>query len=140
MIFYRTFRRIYRLDRMGKLFGGLSSEYIHTYIHLFVVYFFCFFFVLAFYISRVPPSLSLSPDWYLLSIPPSSPPFRAAVSNLDQALRTGLLGGMVRQLGLPEEAGTGVGAFLRAVQEQGDRQNANREREGGSGGDRMDTD
>lgn len=39
----------------------------------------------------------------------------------------------MRGLGLPEEAGTGVGPFLRAVQEKADR-----DRE--SGGDRMDTD
>jgi len=29
-----------------------------------------------------------------------------------------MLGGLVRTLGLPEEAGTGIGPFLRAVQEQ----------------------
>lgn len=52
----------------------------------------------------------------------SSPQFRASVSNLDQALRTGLLGNLVRTLGLPEEAGTGVGPFLRAIQEQADRE------------------
>lgn len=38
--------------------------------------------------------------------------------NFDQALQTGLLGGLVRGLGLPEEAGLGVEPFLRAVQEQ----------------------
>lgn len=48
----------------------------------------------------------------------ASPQFRSAVSNLDQALRTGLLGGFVRSLGLPEEAGTSVEAFLRAIQDQ----------------------
>lgn len=55
----------------------------------------------------------------------SSPQFRAAVSNFDQALRTGLLGGLVRTLGLPEEAGTGVGPFLRAIQEHADREREN---------------
>ena len=55
----------------------------------------------------------------------SSPQFRAAVSNFDQALRTGLLGGLVRSMGLPEEAGTGIGAFLRAIQEQADRERNN---------------
>lgn len=55
----------------------------------------------------------------------SSPQFRAAVSNFDQALRTGLLGGLVRSLGLPEEAGTGIRAFLRAIQEQADRERSN---------------
>ena len=44
------------------------------------------------------------------------------MSNFDQALRTGLLGGLVRSLGLPEEAGTGIRAFLRAIQEQADRE------------------
>ncbi|OBZ71571.1 hypothetical protein A0H81_08419, partial [Grifola frondosa] len=57
---------------------------------------------------------------------------RAAVRNFDQALRTGLLGGLVRGLGLPEEAGTGIEAFLRAIQEQA--------REEAESGDHMDTD
>lgn len=57
----------------------------------------------------------------------SSPQFRAAVSNFDQALRTGMLGGLVRTLGLPEEAGTGIGPFLRAVQEQAARERENSE-------------
>jgi len=48
----------------------------------------------------------------------ASPQFRSAVSNLDQALRTGLLGGFVRSLSLPEEAGTSVEAFLKAIQDQ----------------------
>ena len=53
----------------------------------------------------------------------SSQQFRTAVASFDRALRTGMLGGLVTQLGLPEEAGTGVEAFLRAVREQarGDR-------------------
>jgi len=37
---------------------------------------------------------------------------------LDQALRTGLLGDFVRSLGLPEEAGASVEAFLKAIQDQ----------------------
>ena len=57
----------------------------------------------------------------------SSPQFRAAVAQLDRALRTGALGGFVRSLGLPESAGTGVGAFLRALGDQA------REGQGGSG-------
>lgn len=57
----------------------------------------------------------------------ASPQFQAAVRNFDQALHTGLLGGLVRGLGLPEDAGTGVEPFLRAVQEQA-------RREGGSSG------
>jgi len=47
-----------------------------------------------------------------------SPQFHSAVRSLDQALSTGLLGGLVRSLGLPEEAGTGVEAFLRAIRDQ----------------------
>ncbi|KAG6379328.1 adhesion regulating molecule [Boletus reticuloceps] len=66
----------------------------------------------------------------------NSPPFRAAVSQLDRALRTGALGGFVSSLGLPESAGTGIGAFLRAINEQ-----ARREGQGGSGQeDRMEED
>jgi len=52
----------------------------------------------------------------------SSPYFRATVSSLDRGLNTGLLCGFVRSLGLPEEAGTGVLPFLRAIQEQVDRE------------------
>ena len=55
----------------------------------------------------------------------ASPQFQAAVRNFDQALHTGLLGGLVRGLGLPEEAGLSVESFLHAVQIQ-----AQREREG----------
>ena len=66
----------------------------------------------------------------------NSPPFRVAVAQLDRALRTGALGGFVRSLGLPESAGTGVDAFLRAIGEQ--------TRRGGQGGsgqeDRMEED
>lgn len=66
----------------------------------------------------------------------NSPPFRTAVAQLDRALRTGALGGFVRGLGLPESAGTGIGAFLRAIGEQ-----ARREGQGGSGQeDRMEED
>ncbi|KAG8214880.1 adhesion regulating molecule [Butyriboletus roseoflavus] len=66
----------------------------------------------------------------------NSPPFRAAVAQLDRALRTGALGGFVRSLGLPENAGAGVDAFLRAIGEQ-----ARREGQGGSGQeDRMEED
>ncbi|THV05249.1 adhesion regulating molecule [Dendrothele bispora CBS 962.96] len=67
-------------------------------------------------------------DFFLIL---SSPQFRAAVSNFDQALRTGLLGGLVSSLGLPEEAGTGIEPFLRAIQEQANREHRE---------DQMDTD
>jgi len=71
---------------------------------------------------HLPPDLPVTPSADVLQRIVRSPQFRAAVSNFDQALRTGLLGGLVRTLGLPEEAGTGVGPFLRAIQEQADRE------------------
>ncbi|KAH9065353.1 adhesion regulating molecule [Lactarius vividus] len=72
---------------------------------------------------HLPHELSANPSPEVLSRIVSSPQFRSAVASFDRALRTGLLGGLVRQLGLPEEAGSSVGAFLRAVREQarGDR-------------------
>jgi len=81
---------------------------------------------------HLPPDLPSNPSPEVLSRVVSSPQFRSAVASFDRALRTGLLGGLVRQLGLPEEAGTSVEAFLRAVREQarGDR----------PGGENMDTD
>lgn len=82
---------------------------------------------------HLPPDLPTPPSTEVLERIISSPQFRAAVRNLDQALRTGLLGGLVRGLGLPEEAGTGIEAFLRAIQEQA-------RSEGGHEGDSMDTD
>ncbi|KAF5360659.1 hypothetical protein D9756_004757 [Leucocoprinus leucothites] len=85
---------------------------------------------------HLPPDLPMPPSAETLQRVISSPHFRAAVSSLDQGLRTGLLGGFVRSLGLPEEAGTGVLPFLRAIQEQADR-----ERSGSSsaGGNNMET-
>ncbi|KAI0771252.1 proteasome complex subunit Rpn13 ubiquitin receptor-domain-containing protein [Trametes elegans] len=82
---------------------------------------------------HLPPDLPSAPTVETLERVVSSPQFRAAVRNLDMALRTGLLGGLVRTLGLPEEAGTGVEPFLRALQDQA-------RREEGNSGDRMDTD
>nr|GAT58772.1 adhesion regulating molecule [Mycena chlorophos] len=85
---------------------------------------------------HLPPDLPVPPSPEALQRIINSPQFRAAVSNFDQALRTGLLGGLVRALGLPEEAGLGIEPFLRAVQEQADR-----DKPSGSGGDdRMETD
>jgi len=81
---------------------------------------------------HLPPDLPASPTPEVLSQIVSSPQFRAAVASFDRGLRTGLLGGLVRQLGLPEEAGTGVEAFLRAIREQA--------RGSGSGAESMDTD
>ncbi|KAK2465227.1 hypothetical protein APHAL10511_002581 [Amanita phalloides] len=86
---------------------------------------------------HLPPDLPVPPSAEAVQQIVSSPQFRSAVANFDQALRTGLLGGLVRSLGLPEEAGTGIEPFLRAIQDQ-----ANRDRgpsdQGGS--DRMETD
>jgi len=81
---------------------------------------------------HLPPDLPVDPSPEVLSQVVSSPQFRAAVVNFDRALRTGLLGDLVRQLGLPEEAGTSVEAFLRAIREQA--------RGSGTEGERMDTD
>jgi len=82
---------------------------------------------------HLPPDLPTPPSPEVIQRIISSTQFRSAVSSFDQALRTGLLGGLVRGLGLPEEAGTGIEPFLRAVQEQADRENRSDE-------DRMDTD
>ncbi|KAI9509213.1 adhesion regulating molecule [Russula earlei] len=81
---------------------------------------------------NLPPDLPAGPSPEVLTQVVSSQQFRAAVANFDRALRTGLLGGLVRQLGLPEEAGTSVEAFLRAIRDQAGGS--------GSGGESMDTD
>lgn len=49
---------------------------------------------------------------------------------------------MVRSLGLPEEAGTGIEPFLRAVQDQANRErrSSNRDPSDQGGSDRMETD
>jgi len=82
---------------------------------------------------HLPPDLPTPPSPETLQQIIASPQFKGAVRSLDQAFRTGLLGGLVRGLGLPEEAGTGIEAFLRAVQEQA-------EGESGEEGEGMDTD
>lgn len=52
-----------------------------------------------------------------------------------------MLSGMVRGLGLPESAGVGVVAFLRAIQEQADRERSSTPgAAGGQNEDTMDTD
>lgn len=46
----------------------------------------------------------------------TAPQFTDAIGSLDNALRSGgLPGGMMRELGLPESAGTGVKVFLEAL-------------------------
>jgi len=67
---------------------------------------------------HLPSDLPNPPNAEILTQIIASPQFRSAVSNLDQALRVGLLGDFVRSLGLPEEAGTSVEAFLKAIQDQ----------------------
>jgi len=70
---------------------------------------------------HLPPDLPTPPSPEVLQRIINSPQFRASVQNFDQALRTGLLSGIVRSMGLPEQAGLGVEQFLRAVQEQASR-------------------
>jgi hypothetical protein len=48
----------------------------------------------------------------------ASAPFRASVRSLDQALSTGLLGGLVTSLGMSAEAGLGIHPFLEAIKTQ----------------------
>lgn len=85
--------------------------------------------------SHLPPDLPVQPSPEVLQQIIGSPQFQASVNNFDQALHTGLLGGLVRGLGLPEEAGTGVEPFLRAVQEQ-----AKKDSDEPASDDRMETD
>lgn len=70
---------------------------------------------------HLPPDLPVPPSAEALQRIIESPQFHSAVRTLDQALATGLLGGLVRGLGLPEEAGTGVVAFLNAIKNQVER-------------------
>ena len=86
---------------------------------------------------HLPPDLPVPPSAEALQRIVESPQFHAAVRALDQALATGLLGGLVRGLGLPEDAGTGVGAFLRAIAQQAQ---ADPSGGGGGGDDAMETD
>ncbi|KLO16778.1 adhesion regulating molecule [Schizopora paradoxa] len=71
---------------------------------------------------HLPPDLPIPPSPEALQRVVNSPQFQEAVRSFDQALHTGLLGGLVRSLGLPEDAGTGVEPFLRAVQNQAERE------------------
>lgn len=70
---------------------------------------------------HLPPDLPLPPSAETVQSIINSPQFRAAVTNFDMALRSGQLGGLVRSMGLPDEAGTGVLPFLRAIQDQANR-------------------
>ncbi|THH10460.1 hypothetical protein EW145_g1311 [Phellinidium pouzarii] len=89
---------------------------------------------------HLPPDLPMPPSEEVLQRVIASPQFQTAVGNFDQALHTGLLGGLVRGLGLPEEAGTGVEPFLRAVQDQARREGGGSNDSGASSRDEMETD
>ncbi|QRW00521.1 hypothetical protein RhiJN_28539 [Ceratobasidium sp. AG-Ba] len=69
--------------------------------------------------SSTSPVANLSQQEVLRRIVASAP-FRASVHSLDQGLSTGLLGGLVANLGMPMEAGLGIHPFLEAVQAQAD--------------------
>jgi len=71
----------------------------------------------------LPPDLPIPPSPDVLRRVVESPPFQAQVRALDRALQTGLVGGLVVGLGLPEEAGLGIRPFLQAIQEQARRSN-----------------
>ena len=89
----------------------------------------------------LPADLPVPPSAETLRQIIASQQFQAAVRNLDQALHTGLLGGFVRSLGLPEEAGTGVEPFLRAIRDQArGREGGSEESPGSNDQDLMDTD
>ncbi|CAE6509461.1 unnamed protein product [Rhizoctonia solani] len=72
----------------------------------------------------LPPDLLSSPYATAISTQEmvkqtvASAPFRASVRSLDQALSTGLLGGLVANLGMPVEAGLGIHPFLEAIKTQ----------------------
>ncbi|CAG8449210.1 6258_t:CDS:2 [Ambispora gerdemannii] len=73
-----------------------------------------------------------------------SPQFTQALQTLSVALQSGQLGPLLTSLGLDASAGIGVEAFLRAIQEQANRQqnnaNNNQDTTEEHGGDRMDED
>jgi 26S proteasome regulatory subunit N13 len=66
----------------------------------------------------LPSDLPSPPTAETLARVITSSQFRGQVRLFDRALRTGMLGDLVRGLGLPEEAGTGVEPFLRAIADQ----------------------
>jgi 26S proteasome regulatory subunit N13 len=68
-------------------------------------------------IPLLPPSLvSTTPTRQELVAILTAPQVNDAVASLESALRNGgLPGGMMRDLGLPESAGTSVGAFIAGL-------------------------
>lgn len=71
---------------------------------------------------HLPPDLPNPPSAEVLEQVVSSPQFRSAVRSFDIALSTGALQDFVRSLGLPEAAGSGFEAFLRAIQQQAEQE------------------
>jgi len=66
----------------------------------------------------LPPNINLPAETAAQDLMPilSAPQFTDAIASLDNALRSdGLPGGMMRELGLPEEAGRGVKEFLEGL-------------------------
>jgi len=86
----------------------------------------------------LPSDLPIPPSPDVLRRVVESPPFQAQVRALDRALRTGLVGGLVVGLGLPEEAGLGIRPFLDAIREQARRRKEARDAAGRE--DSMETD
>ncbi len=66
----------------------------------------------------LPDDLPMPPSIEAVRRIVESAPFQAGVRQFDQALSTGLLQGLVVGLGLPQDAGLGVGPFLEAIKEQ----------------------
>lgn len=83
----------------------------------------------------LPSDLPIPPSAEALRRVVESPPFQGQVRALDRALRTGLVGSLVVGLGLPEEAGLGLGPFLAAIQEQ-----ARKKKSEGASEESMETD
>lgn len=74
--------------------------------------------IIDFITPHLPPALGLGERPEAKDVLPilTAPQFSDAVGSLEEALRAGgLPGSVMRELGLPEEAGTGVSAFLEAL-------------------------
>ncbi|KAF8322498.1 adhesion regulating molecule [Clavulina sp. PMI_390] len=85
----------------------------------------------------LPSDMPIPPSPEALRRVVESPQFQAQVRALDRALQTGLVGSLVVGLGLPEEAGLGIGPFLEAIKKQAkDRKDS----QGSGSGESMETD
>lgn len=67
--------------------------------------------------SDLPKDPSLSPQETIRRVIQSAP-FRSCVRQLDRALATGLLGRLMANFGLDEQAGLSVETFLRAIHDK----------------------